>query len=112
MSDFVCISTPKARKRYSCEICHCDIYKFEKHSKSVGLQDGQMFQYRSHLDCVDIQHKFVKFYDVSNEMFDEGEFIFLFDYLSQADDAEYVEVLNWIFDRDTDGKVFRRLFRN
>jgi len=47
------IIVQKPRKTYKCELCH-KIIEIEPHNKTTGVQQGDFFSYRTHIECQDI----------------------------------------------------------
>ncbi|MEC5289422.1 MULTISPECIES: hypothetical protein [unclassified Aurantimonas] len=51
MSDFASFKTITAAKPHQCENCQCEIAKGENHQKVSGVNDGDFYSYRTHMDC-------------------------------------------------------------
>ena len=65
--------TPKARKEHKCSYCGEIIKKGETYDLTTCVFDGDIYDWKAHLDCIAIVHK-LKMYDGCDEGLDSETF--------------------------------------
>lgn len=61
-------SQPVARQDYVCEFCGCKIKKGDKYNKQTNVFDGEIYDFKTHVECSEVSIKL----DMYNDLSDEG----------------------------------------
>lgn len=92
---------PKARIDHRCNFCNGRILKGEQYNKQTNVYDGQIYDWKSHLDCQWIAQKLRMYDDMGDGGLTQDEFIehiqFTFMRLNDTtDDVAFGDKLNFV----------------